>query len=101
MKEEQETITRNDLARALYPEIGSMSDAYRFVCVFFEVLGDQIAETGEVKIHGFGRFRCLEKNQRQGRNPKTGESVPIQARRVVSFIAGGKFKKMMDAGEED
>lgn len=97
---EQKTVTRNDLAQALYPEIGSMSDAYRFVCIFFDALSDQIAETGEVKIHGFGRFRCLEKKQRQGRNPKTGESIPIQARRVVSFVAGGKFKKMMDIHEE-
>lgn len=95
------TLTRNDLAKSLSLEYGSTSEAYRFVGEFFEVLSQQIIETGEVRLHGFGRFRCLDKKPRVGRNPKTGKEVQISGRRVVSFIASGKFKNAMMMDDND
>lgn len=97
----KKTLTRNGLAQSLYADLGATGDAYRFVAAFFEVLSEQIVSSEEVKIHGFGKFRCLNKRQRVGRNPKTGEEVAISARRVVSFIAGGRFKRAMTGGGDD
>lgn len=93
--DDKKTLTRNDLAQSLYAELGALGDAYAFVSAFFDVLSDSIIKNEEVKLHGFGKFRCLDKKQRVGRNPKTGEEVAITARRVVSFVAGGKFKQEM------
>lgn len=92
---EADTLTRGALAQALYAEVGAMGESYRFVTAFFEVLTEQIVANGEVKVHGFGKFRCLEKRRRMGRNPRTGEEVPIEPRRVVSFVASGRFKRLM------
>ena len=94
-KDEKQTLTRNDLAKELQYELGSVVEARRFVSIFFETLKETIAENDEVKIHGFGNFRCLSKRARVGRNLKTGEEVEISSRRVVSFIAGGRFRRMM------
>ncbi|MCH9704673.1 MAG: HU family DNA-binding protein [Proteobacteria bacterium] len=94
-KENEKTLTRNDFAQLLYADVGAIGESYRFVAGFFDVLSEQIIEQGEVKIHGFGKFRCIKKAQRIGRNPKTGEEVPITARRVASFVAGGRFKRIM------
>ena len=99
-KDNQKTLTRNDLAQSLYTDLGAYGDAYRFVATFFDVLSDSIIKNEEVKLHGFGKFRCLDKKSRVGRNPKTGEEVEISSRRVVSFVAGGKFKHEMAQGED-
>ena len=93
-------ITRNALAKKLFLETGSYSDAYQFVGKFFDTLSDEITTRGQVKIHGFGVFRCLEKKARIGRNPKTGEAAEITPRRVVSFIAGNKFKNLVRDSHE-
>lgn len=95
------TLTRNDLAKLLRPTFGATNEAYRFVGVFFDLLKDDIANHNEVKIHGFGVFRCLNKTARVGRNLRTGKSAKISARRVVSFVAGAKFKQQMRAEEDD
>lgn len=94
------TLTRRELAQLLYPELGSSGEAYRFVSVFFDTMAEQLIKDRELKIHGFGKFRCLDKKARVGRNPKTGKEVIISARRVVSFVAGGRFKRMMIHGED-
>lgn len=100
-EDKNKTLTRSKLAQALYNDLGSVGDAYRFVTGFFEVLGEEIVKNDEVKLHGFGKFRCLQKRKRIGRNPKTGEEVEIKARRVVSFIAGSKFKRIMAQDEDE
>lgn len=93
MSKKQTTITRHSLAKILYPELGSTSEAYRFVGVFFDTLSDEISRRESTKIHGFGTFRCINKRSRVGRNPKTGREVAISARRVVSFIASNTVKR--------
>ena len=97
---DNKVLTRNDLAKIIRSDMPTISNAYDFVAHFFDVLSEQIAANEELKIHGFGRFRCIHKKSRIGRNPKTGEEVVISSRRVVSFVASGKFKRVMLEGNE-
>lgn len=98
---DEPAVTRSELARMLAPEIGSISAADRFIRDMFDALGDELNARGEVKIHGLGVFRCLEKKGRRGRNPRTGAMAEIKPRRVVSFVGGAKLKRMVAAGELD
>ena len=94
--------TRNDLAKIVEGELGPpFRDSYRFVADFFDTLGDLVNRNGKVKIHGFGTFQCLQKSERMGRNPKTQESSVITARRVVSFVAGGRLKRSVTLADRD
>jgi integration host factor subunit alpha len=63
---------------------------------FFEEIRQALERGEQVKISGFGNFDLREKNQRPGRNPKTGEDIPISARRVVTFRPGQKLKARVE-----
>lgn len=92
-------LTRNDLTEAVYREIGlSRTESATLVeQVLNEVIGT--LETGEhVKIAGFGSFTVRSKSPRIGRNPKTGEEVPIEPRRVLSFRASSMLKDRLNKG---
>jgi integration host factor subunit alpha len=65
--------------------------------MFFEEVRLSLEEGGQVKLSGFGNFDLREKKQRPGRNPKTGEEIPISARRVVTFRPGQKLKARVEA----
>ena len=65
--------------------------------MFFEEVREGLARGEEVKLSGFGNFYVRQKNQRPGRNPKTGEEIPISARRVVTFRPGQKLKARVEA----
>ena len=93
-------ITRREIAVRLQDEVGSYSEARRFTDAFFEELSTAISR-GDVKIHRFGVFRCLRKNARPGRNPRTGESVEVTARRVVNFSASDIFKGRVSGYDDD
>ena len=86
-------LTKADLVERLIEEIGlHKRDAKNLVDQFFEEIKAEL-ETGEsVKLSGFGNFDLRDKKQRPGRNPKTGEEIPITARRVVTFKPGQKLK---------
>lgn len=71
-------------------------DARRIVDKFFEEISQNLADGREVKISGFGNFELKDKKSRPGRNPKTGESIPVKARRVVTFKAGQKFRTRIE-----
>ncbi|MDO4441490.1 MAG: integration host factor subunit alpha [Moraxella sp.] len=71
-------------------------DARQIVDKFFEEISQNLAEGREVKISGFGNFELKDKKSRPGRNPKTGESIPVKARRVVTFKAGQKFRTRVE-----
>lgn len=71
-------------------------DARRIVDKFFEEISQNLADGKEVKISGFGNFELKDKKSRPGRNPKTGESIPVEARRVVTFKAGQKFRTRIE-----
>jgi len=95
------TITKADLANTLFDELGlNKREAKEFVELFFENIR-QALESGEtVKLSGFGGFAIREKNSRPGRNPKTGEAVPVCARRVVTFRASQKVKDQVGANTD-
>jgi integration host factor subunit alpha len=94
-------VTKADLAEHLFEELGlNKREAKDLVNSFFETIRTTLERGEEVKLSGFGNFELREKAERPGRNPKTGEPVPISARRVVSFHAGAKLKERMD-GDAD
>ena len=92
------SLTKADIADRLFNEVGlNKREAKEFVDAYFEVIR-QALETGEnVKLSGFGNFQLRLKNQRPGRNPKTGEEIPISARRVVTFRPGQKIRARVEA----
>jgi len=94
------TLTKAELADLLFEKVGlNKREAKDMVETFFDEIRGAL-ERGEcVKLSGFGNFQCREKPQRPGRNPKTGEEMPISARRVVTFHASQKLKVMVEDAE--
>ena len=79
-------LTKAEMAERLFDEVGlNKREAKEFVDAFFEVLREALQSGRQVKLSGFGNFDLRRKNQRPGRNPKTGEEIPISARTVVTF----------------
>ncbi|HKQ31308.1 MAG TPA: integration host factor subunit alpha [Burkholderiales bacterium] len=90
-------LTKADLAEALFNELGlNKREAKEFVELFFDKVRAVLAEGHHVKLSGFGNFTLRSKNPRPGRNPKTGEEIPITARRVVTFRASHKLKERVE-----
>jgi integration host factor subunit alpha len=91
------SLTKADLAENLVDNIGlSKKDAKDLVEGFFDVVRSSLVERQQVKLSGFGNFEVREKSQRPGRNPKTGEEIPISARTVVTFRPGQKLKSKVE-----
>jgi len=87
------TLTKAELAEALFEHIGlNKREAKELVDSFFEEIRDALARGEAVKLSGFGNFQVRSKPPRPGRNPRTGQAVPISARRVVTFHASQKLK---------
>lgn len=94
------TLTKAELADALFEELGlNKREAKEFVDLFFEEMRTRLESGEEVKLSGFGNFELRTKNQRPGRNPKTGEEIPILARRVVTFRPGQKLRMRVAVDE--
>ena len=92
------TLTRVDLTSAVVSEVGlSRQDSAEFVDTILNKISDALVHGESVKLSSFGAFHVRDKNQRMGRNPKTGEEVPISARRVVVFKASQVLKDRVDA----
>jgi len=90
-------LTKADMAESLFEELGlNKREAKELVEAFFEEVRLALEEGEEVKLSGFGNFVLRDKNQRPGRNPKTGEEIPITARRVVTFRPGQKLKSRVE-----
>ncbi len=90
-------LTKADLAEALFNELGlNKREAKEFVELFFDKIRLALSEGHNVKLSGFGNFTLRKKNSRPGRNPKTGEEIPITARRVVTFRASHKLKERVE-----
>jgi integration host factor subunit alpha len=91
-------LTKADMAEKLYEELGlNKREAKEIVEMFFEEVRAALEAGNQVKLSGFGNFDLRDKNQRPGRNPKTGEEIPICARRVVTFRPGQKLKARVEA----
>ncbi|MBQ1657528.1 MAG: integration host factor subunit alpha [Rhodocyclaceae bacterium] len=87
------TLTKAELSEILFERVGlNKREAKDLVEQFFEEIRQTLAEGETVKFSGFGNFELRDKPQRPGRNPKTGEEIPISARRVVTFHASQKLK---------
>ena len=91
------TLTKAELAEMLFDKVGlNKREAKDMVDSFFEIVRAALSEGESVKLSGFGNFQLRDKPQRPGRNPKTGEEIPITARRVVTFHASQKLKAMVE-----
>ena len=90
-------LTKADMAEHLFNALGlNKSEAREVVELFFEEVRSALDHGELVKLSGFGNFDLRDKTSRPGRNPKTGEEIPISARRVVTFRAGQKLKARVE-----
>lgn len=90
-------LTKAEMAERLFENVGlNKREAKEFVEAFFEVVRHSLEHGAQVKLSGFGNFDLRQKNTRPGRNPKTGEEIPISARRVVTFRPGQKLKSKVE-----
>jgi integration host factor subunit alpha len=94
------TLTKAELAEMLFEQVGlNKREAKEMVEVFFEEIRHALESGSVVKLSGFGNFQLRDKPQRPGRNPKTGQEMPISARRVVTFHASQKLKTLVEAAD--
>ncbi|UVK78844.1 MAG: integration host factor subunit alpha [Sodalis sp. Ffu] len=90
-------LTKAEMSEYLSEKIGtSKQDTKEIVELFFEEIRRALENGEQVKLSGFGNFYLRDKKQRPGRNPKTGEEIPITARRVVTFRPGQKLKNRVE-----
>jgi integration host factor subunit alpha len=93
---ETPALTKAQLAELLFEKIGlNKRESKDMIDAFFNLIADSLVEGQDVKISGFGNFQIRTKAPRPGRNPRTGEPIPIQARRVVTFHASHKLKEQI------
>lgn len=91
-------LTKAEVAEHLYEKVGfSKRDAKEMVELFFEEIRIALESDEQVKLSGFGNFDLRVKSERPGRNPKTGEDIPISARKVVTFRPGQKLKSRVES----
>lgn len=91
------TLTKADLAKQLDEQIGITNrEAKEIVELIFQSMSGALINGKQVKISGFGNFTLHDKRERPGRNPRTGEEVPVSARRVVTFHCGQKLKAKVE-----
>lgn len=91
-------LTKAELAKRLFEDVGlNKREAKEFVDAFFDALRESLELGEQIKLSGFGNFDLRRKNQRPGRNPKTGQEIPISARTVVTFRPGQKLKERVEA----
>jgi integration host factor subunit alpha len=100
VEDNEDTLTKAELAELLFEQVGlNKREAKDMVDTFFDEIRQALERGESVKLSGFGNFQLRDKPQRPGRNPKTGESIPISARRVVTFHASQKLKAHIEALE--
>lgn len=93
---ETPALTKAQLADMLFDQIGlNKRESKDMVDAFFDLMVQSLVEGNDVKLSGFGNFQIRTKAARPGRNPRTGELIPIEARRVVTFHASSKLKEMI------
>lgn len=91
------TVTRSDLSEIVYSTVGlSRSESAQIVETVLDEISDALIRGEDVKLSSFGSFLVRHKNGRMGRNPKTGEEVPIEPRRVLSFRASHVLKEKIN-----
>ena len=102
---ETPTLTKAELSELLFDNLGlNKRESKDMVEAFFDILHDALVSGDDIKLTGFGNFNIRRKAPRPGRNPRTGEAIPITARQVVTFHASHKLKAVVQgetASEED
>ena len=99
---ETPALTKAHLADLLFEQIGlNKRESKDMVDAFFDLMVDSLIEGTDVKISGFGNFQIRTKAARPGRNPRTGELIPIEARRVATFHASHKLKALIQGDTDD
>lgn len=94
------TLTKAELIESVYEKVGfSKKEAADLVELVFESMKEELCKGGSIKISGFGKFRVRAKKARMGRNPQTGESMEISARRVLTFRPSQVLKNDLNHGE--
>lgn len=90
-------LTKAEMAEQLFEQLGlNKREAKELVEMFFDEIVQALEQDRQVKLSGFGNFELRSKRQRPGRNPKTGEEIPISARRVVTFKPGQKLRARVE-----
>ncbi|MAM67435.1 MAG: integration host factor subunit alpha, partial [Rhodospirillaceae bacterium] len=98
----EKTVTRADLSEAVYQEVGlSRNESADLVESVLSEIADSLTHGETVKISSFGSFSVRQKGQRIGRNPKTGEEVPILPRKVLVFRASNVLKSLINSRGDD
>lgn len=93
---EAPALTKAQLAELLFEQIGlNKRESKDMIDAFFDLVAQSLVEGNDVKITSFGNFQIRTKAARPGRNPRTGEAIPIAARRVVTFHASHKLKEQI------
>jgi integration host factor subunit alpha len=99
---ETPALTKAHLADLLFEQIGlNKRESKDMVDAFFDLMVDSLIQGSDVKISGFGNFQIRTKAARPGRNPRTGELIPIDARRVATFHASHKLKALIQGDTDD
>ena len=94
----EETVTRAQLSEAVYQEVGlSRNESAELVEGVLNEISNTLVRGEQVKISSFGSFSVRQKRERTGRNPKTGEEVPIKPRRVLVFRASNVLKQKINS----
>jgi len=92
-----DALTKAGIAEMLFEDLGlNKREAKDVVESFFEEIRQSLEHNESVKLSGFGNFELRDKTPRPGRNPKTGEEIPISARRVVTFRPGQKLRARVE-----
>ena len=95
------TLTRMDLSEAVFREVGlSRNESAQLVESVLDHVSDALVKGEQVKISSFGTFSVRSKSARVGRNPKTGEEVPINPRRVLTFRPSHLMKDLVASGNK-
>ncbi len=95
-------MTKAEIIDAVYEKVGGFSkkEASEIVEAVFDTMKDVLADGEKIKISGFGNFVVHEKKERIGRNPQTGEPIPISARKVLTFKASQVLKRVLNPDKE-
>lgn len=101
MLSDTNTLTKAELAEALFDKVGlNKRESKDIVETFFDEIRLELEKGNNVKLSGFGNFQVRDKPARPGRNPKTGEVIPISARRVVTFHSSQKLKLAIEVQDQ-
>ena len=95
------SMTKSEIADLIYREMGyPKAECYRLVESFFDIIKNELVKGNEVMVSGFGKWSVRDKKARNGRNPKTGELLIINSRKIVGFRCSEKLRNAVNGDSE-